>query len=89
MTRYQVNQGKWPEVVFDQLPLVQTHQKRKGKKPIFDQSPRSTLEAWFDPKSNPSELSTSLAPSQSDMDMSYTMTRKEREAMDQNLDDIF
>lgn len=88
-TRYQVSQGKRPQIVFNQLPPVQTRQKRKEKEPIFDQSPRSQSKTYFDPKSHFSDLSTPLAPSHSGMDMSYTVTRREREAMDQNLDDIY
>ena len=74
-TRYQVDQGKWPQVVFNQLPLVQTRQRRKGKEPVFDQSPRNNSEVWFDPKSNLSELSTHLASCFLDMEMIYMMTR--------------
>ena len=40
MTRSQVNHGKQPQVNFGQLPLVPTHQKHKGKGPIFDQTPK-------------------------------------------------
>ena len=35
MTRFQVSYGKQPQVNFGTLPLVPTHQKRKGKEPIM------------------------------------------------------
>src|SRR5271156_1478593 len=88
-TRYQVNQGKRPQVVFNQLPLVQTRQRHKEKGPIFDQSPRNTSEIWFDSKSHLSELGVPLASSHSSMDMSYTMTWREKEARDKRYDDMF
>ena len=71
-TRYQVDQGNKPQVVFKQLPLVQTHQRCKGKEPIFVQSPKNILEALFDPSSDLIELSTPLASPHSDMDMDFT-----------------
>ena len=44
MTRFQVSHGKQPQVNFDQLPLVLSHKKCKGKEPIFDQSPKGEIQ---------------------------------------------
>ena len=60
-TRYQVGQWKRPQVIFKQLPLVQTCQRHKGKEPVFVQSPENILEALFDPSGDLIELSTPLA----------------------------
>ena len=59
------------------------------KEPIFHQLPKNNSKVWFDPKSNISDLSTPLAPSHLDMDMSYTMNQQEREGIDECLDNIF
>ena len=56
--RYQVDQGKWPQVIFKQLPLLQAHQRHKGKEPMFVQLPKNILEALFDPSSDLIDLST-------------------------------
>ena len=72
-TRYQVDQGKQPQVFFKQLPLVQTCRRRKRKKPMSIQSPENISEALFDPGSDLIELSTPLASPHSDMDMNFTM----------------
>ena len=71
-TRYQVDQGKRPQVIFKQLPLVQTCQRCKGKEPLFFQSPKNIPKAFFDPSSDLIELSTPLASPHSNMDMSFT-----------------
>ena len=62
-TRFQVSHGEWPQVNFDQLPLVPTHQKPKGKEPIFDQPPKGEMKIGFNPSSHLSELNTSRASS--------------------------
>ena len=60
-TRYQVDQGKQPQVVFKQLPLVQTRRRRKGKEPMSIQSPKSIPKVLCDPSGDLIELSTPLA----------------------------
>ena len=72
-TRYQVDQGKWPRVIFKQLPLVQTHQRCKGKESLFVQLPENIPEALFDPSSGLIELSTPLASPHLNMNMDFTM----------------
>ena len=71
-TRYQVDQGKQPQVVFKQLPLVQTRRRHKGKEHVSIQSPESILEVLCDPSGDLIELSTPIASPHSDMDMSFT-----------------
>ena len=58
-TRYQVDQGKQPQIFFKQLPLVQTHQRHKEQEYVFVQLPKNipkallilvvTLLSWVHP----------------------------------------
>ena len=54
--RFQVSHCKQPQDNFNQLPLIPTHQKCKGKEPIFDQTPKEKKEIEFTPTRNLSKL---------------------------------
>ena len=86
--RYQVDQGKQPQVVFKQLPLVQTHRRRKGKKPVSIQSPKSIPEALFDPSGDVIELNTPLASPHSNMDMDFTVAPQKKNQSDEYYVDV-
>ena len=86
-TRYQVDQGKQPQVVFKKLPLVQTHRRHKGKEPVSIQSPESILEVLYDPSGDLIELRTPLASPHSAMDMSFTRAPyKKTQSSEYNVD---
>ena len=74
-TRFQVSHGKQPQVNFDQLPLVPTCQKCKGKEPIFDQTPKGKMEIEFTPPSNLSKLNIPRPSSLFEKDMLFTRSK--------------
>ena len=86
-TRYQVDQGKKPQVAFKQLPLVQTHRRHKGKEPVSIQSPESIPKVLCDPSGDLIELSTPLGSPHSSMDMSFTRAPcKNNQSSEYNVD---
>ena len=85
-----MSHNEWPQVNFDQLPLVPTCQKCKGKEPIFDQPHKGEMEIGFSPSSHLSELNTSrvslhLKSRVFEQDMLFTRNKEKR--MDDMIND--
>ena len=82
MTRFQVSHNEQPQVNFDQLHLVPTCQKHKGKEPIFDQSPKGETKIEFTPPIILSRFNMPRPSSLFEQDMLFTGNK------DKSMDDM-